>query len=46
MKTEWLVTDEATVESPDRAEHAILEIILAGCFFGNSGRICGRGATL
>ena len=40
----WLVTN-AAAGSPDRAEHAILEVILAVRFFANSGRICGQGAT-
>ena len=34
MKKEWLVTDVTTVGSPDRAERAILEVILDGRFFG------------
>ena len=46
MKIEWLVIDVTAVGSPDRAERAILGVILAGRFFANSGRICGRGATL
>ena len=33
MKTEWVVTDVTAVRSPDRAERAILEIILAGALF-------------
>ena len=33
MKTEWLVTDVTAVGSPDRAERAILGVILAGRFF-------------
>ena len=46
MKTEWLVADVTAVRSPDRAERAILGVILAGRFLANSGRICGCGATL
>ena len=46
MKKEWLVANVTAVRSPDRAEHAILELILAGQFLANSGCICGRGATL
>ena len=42
VKLEWLVTDVAAVRSPDRAEHAIMGVILAGCFLASSGRICGR----
>ena len=34
------------VRSPDRAEHAILGVILAGRFFASSGHFWGRGATL
>ena len=34
------------VGAPDRAESAILEVILAWRCFVNSGDICGRGATL
>ena len=30
MKIEWLVADVTTVGSPDRAERAILEMMLAG----------------
>ena len=33
MKMEWLVTDATPVESPDRAEPAILGVILARCVF-------------
>ena len=29
MKTEWLVADVTAVGSPDRAEHANFEVILA-----------------
>ena len=46
MKIEWLVTNVTVVGSPDIAERAILEVILAGHFLAYSGRICGRGATL
>ena len=46
MKIEWLLTDVTVVGSPDRAERAILGVILAWRFLANSGRICGRGAAL
>ena len=46
MKIERSVADVTAVGSPDRAERAILEVILAGLFLANSGRICGRGSTL
>ena len=48
MKKEWLVTDVADVwsPSPSNAERAILEEILAWRFLTNSGRVCGREATL
>ena len=45
MKIKWLVIDVTAVESPDRAERAILGVIL-GKFLVNSGRVCGQGATL
>ena len=34
MKVEWLVTDVIAAGSPDRAERAILGVILAGSVFG------------
>ena len=46
MKIDWLVAIVTAVESPDRAEHTILGVILAWRFFGQSGHICGRGAIL
>ena len=46
IKMEWLVTDVTPVRSPDRAECAILGLILAGSFLANSCHICGRGAIL
>ena len=46
MKIEWLVIDVTVVGSPDRAERAILGVILAGCLFANSGPFCGWGVTL
>ena len=46
MKIEWLVTDVTPVEFPGSAEHAVLGVILAKLVLANSGRICGRGATL
>ena len=33
MKKEWLVTNVTAVRSPDRAERAILKVILAGQYF-------------
>ena len=36
MKTEWLVADVTTVGSLDRAERAILGVIVAGRVFGQS----------
>ena len=33
MKIEWLVTNLTAVGYPDRAEHAILGLILAGLFW-------------
>ena len=46
MNIEWLVTNVTAVGSPDRAERAVLGLILARCFFANSGCIYSRGATL
>ena len=46
IKIEWLVANVTAVGSTDRAEPAILEMILAWYFLANSGRICGGGATL
>ena len=34
MNIEWLVTNVTGVRSPDRAEPAILGVVLAGRFFG------------
>ena len=42
MKKEWLFDDLTAVGSPDRAERAILEMILVWPFFANSGHICGQ----
>ena len=36
MQIEWLVADVTSVRSPDRAESAILGVILAGRVFGQS----------
>ena len=36
MKVEWLVANVTAVGSPDRAEHVILGMILAGRVFGQS----------
>ena len=46
MKTEGSVIDVTADGSPDRAERAILGVILAGRFLDNSGCICGHGFTL
>ena len=45
MKIELLVADVTSAGSPDRAEHAILGMVL-GVILANSGRFCGPGATL
>ena len=45
MKIKWLVTNVTAVRSADRAERAILKVILAMRFLANSGRFCGQGAT-
>ena len=45
MKMEWLVANVTANEAPDRAERAILEVILARRLT-NSGRICDWGAAL
>ena len=34
VKIQWLVTDVTAVRSLDRAECAILGVVLAGCVFG------------
>ena len=44
MKTEWLVINVTAVESPGRAERAILRVILG--VFGQLGPYCGREGTL
>ena len=46
MKIKWLVANVTAVGSPDRAERAILGLILAERFLANSGRVCGGGGTL
>ena len=33
MKKEWMFTNVTAVRSPDRAEQAILKVILAGHYF-------------
>ena len=49
MKIEWLVTNATAVRSPDRAECAILGVILAGRVLADPGRfvvtepLCGVG---
>ena len=46
MKIEWLVTDAPAVGSPDRADCALLEAILAGRYFGQFiGRFCDQGGA-
>ena len=45
MKIEWLATGVTAVGSPDRAERAILGVVLTGPFLANSGNICGRGTA-
>ena len=45
MKIESLVSDVTAVGSPDRAERAILGVILAERFFCQLGCICGRGVS-
>ena len=37
MKIEWLVTNVSAVGSPDKAEHAILGVVLAGRFLSIQG---------
>ena len=46
MKIEWLVADVTAVSSLNRAERAILGVIVAGRALANPGHFCGRGATL
>ena len=46
MKIEWLVTDVTAVGSPDRTEHAILRVILAGRFFLPSQAVFVSGEPL
>ena len=46
MKIYWLIADLTAVGSLDRAERAILGVILAERFLANSGRTCDRDATL
>ena len=45
MRTEWLAAHVTTFGPPDIVERADLEIFLV-FFLANSGRFCGRGATL
>ena len=45
VKIKWFVTDVTAVGSPDRAERAILGVILAGRVFGQSRSFCCRRAT-
>ena len=46
MKIECLVTNVMAVRSPERAERAMLEVIVAWHFLVNSDRFCGQGVTL
>ena len=46
MKMVWLVANVTAVGSLDRAERAILGMIVAGMVLANPGHISGRGATL
>ena len=48
MKINWLFANVTAVGAPDRAEHAthFLGDFDWAIFLANSGRICGRGATL
>ena len=46
MKMQWIDINITASGSPDRAERAILGVVLATRFLANSGRIWGRGATL
>ena len=48
VKIEWLFANVTVVESPDRGERDILEMILSifWDFFANSGHFCGQRATL
>ena len=40
-----MVANMTAVGSFDRAERAILKVILLGIFFANPGRFCGQGAS-
>ena len=42
MKIELLVADVTAVGSLDRAERAILGVILSGRVLANSGHVCAR----
>ena len=50
VKTQWLVADMIAIGSPDRANCAVLGVILAGRVLANPGRfvveepLCGAGA--
>ena len=46
MKIKWLAADVTAVQAPDRAERAILEVILAGRFVGKFRPYFRPGATL
>ena len=46
MKIEWLVTDVTPVEFPDRAERAIMGLILAKLGFGQIQAVFAVGEPL
>ena len=43
---EWLAADVTAVGPPDRAERAILGVVLAWRLYDQLSRICGRGAIV
>ena len=46
MKIEWLVVDATAVRSLDRAERAILGLIVTGRVFGQSRSFCWSGSRV
>ena len=49
MKPDWLIADVTPAGSPDRAERAILGMMLGvfgqfRAFLADSGHFCGRGS--
>ena len=44
MKIKWLVANVTAVRSPDRAERAILEVVLAEGCFGKLGPYLSSGS--